>query len=160
LLQKLISHSPGNLHIVIASRVSPPLSLSRLRVYGQVAEADIEDLSFTLDETQAFFEQNLSTTKLTADELCLIQEMTHGWPGSLQLIAMMLRGRASAREQLRTFLSCSRDLQTYLAEDVIAQSPPELIALLETLSLFRRFNAALAEHVSASRAAPDLLRRA
>lgn len=36
LMQKLLDHSPANLHVVIASRVQPPLSLSRLRLAGQV----------------------------------------------------------------------------------------------------------------------------
>ncbi|MFM0200218.1 LuxR C-terminal-related transcriptional regulator [Paraburkholderia fungorum] len=160
LMQKLLTHSPGNLHIVISSRVAPALSISRLRVYGQVAEVDFSDLPFSREEAQAFFEQNLSTMKLTADELRLIQDMTQGWPATLQLIAIMLRSRPGTREQLHAFLWRSGDLQAYLAEDVIAQSPPALIAFLESISIFRRFNADLAAFVAGAENAADLLRRA
>ena len=121
---------------------------------------DFSDLPFSFEETHAFFEQNLSTMKLTADELRLIQDMTQGWPASLQLITIMLRSRPSAREQLHAFLWRSRDLQAYLAEDVIAQSPPALIAFLETISIFRRFNVELAAFVTGADDAPELLRRA
>ncbi|WP_429259491.1 LuxR C-terminal-related transcriptional regulator [Paraburkholderia sp. GAS334] len=160
LMQKLLTHSPGNLHIVLSSRVAPPLSVSRLRVYGQVVEIDFSDLTFNREETHAFFEQNLSTMKLTADELRLIQDMTQGWPASLQLIAIMLRNRPATREQLHAFLWRSGDLQAYLAEDVIAQSPPALIAFLEAIAIFRRFNADLAAFVTGADDAADLLRRA
>ncbi len=160
LMRKLVTHSPANLHIVIASRTTPPLSLSRLRVYGQLAEAGFEDLPFSVDETQAFFEQNLPTIKLTAHELQLIQEVTRGWPASLQLIAIMLRNRPATRGQLPVFLRRSGDLQNYLAEDVIAQVPAEMIAFLEMLAPLRRFNAALAAHVTARTQAADLLKRA
>ncbi|KXU82925.1 hypothetical protein CI15_27775 [Paraburkholderia monticola] len=160
LMRKLVTHSPANLHIVIASRTTPPLSLSRLRVYGQLAEAGFEDLPFSLDETQAFFEQNLATLKLTADEHQLIQDVTHGWPASLQLIAIMLRNRPATRSQLPMFLRRSGDLQNYLAEDVIAQVPTEMIAFLEMLAPLRRFNAALASHVTGQTRAADLIKRA
>jgi LuxR family maltose regulon positive regulatory protein len=160
LLQKLLNHCPANLHIVMSSRVAPLLTLGRLRVCGQVTDLGSADLAFSLEESQAFFEQNLSTIKLTADELQLIQDMTQGWPASLQLIAIMLRSRPAAREQLHTFLWRSSDLQAYLAEDVIAHSPPTLIGFLESMSVFRRFNAELAVDVTANRGAPDLLRQA
>ena len=160
LMQKLATHCPPNLHIVIASRTTPPLSVSRLRVYGQLAEAGFEDLPFSLEDTQAFFEQNLATMKLTADELQLIQDVTHGWPASLQLVAIMLRNRPATRAQLPAFLRRSSDLQNYLAEDVIAQANAETIALLEALAPLRRFNAALAAHVTGHTQAADLLRRA
>ncbi|CAB3735006.1 LuxR C-terminal-related transcriptional regulator [Paraburkholderia rhynchosiae] len=160
LMQKLVSHSPANLHIVIASRITPPLGLSRLRVSGQLAEVGFEDLLFSLDETQAFFEQNLTTMKLTANELQLIQDVTRGWPASLQLVAIMLRNRPATRSQLTVLLRRSGALQSYLAEDVIAPAPPEMIAFLETLAPLRRFNAALAAQATQNARSDDLLRRA
>ncbi|TAL95976.1 MAG: ATP-dependent transcriptional regulator [Paraburkholderia sp.] len=160
LMRKFVTHSPANLHIVIASRTTPPLSLSRLRVYGQLAGAGFEDLPFSLDETQAFFEQNLATIKLTTDELQLIQDVTRGWPASLQLITIMLRNRPSARSQLPGLLRRSGDLQNYLAEDVIAQVPADMIAFLEMLAPLRRFSAALAAHVTGQTQAADLVKRA
>jgi LuxR family maltose regulon positive regulatory protein len=160
LVQKLLNHSPENLHFVIASRVTPPLTVSRLRVYGQVVDITSADLAFTLVETKAFFELSLGTLKLTDDELRLIHDLTHGWPASLQLIAIMLRNRPAAREQLRAFLWRSGDLQAYLAEDVISHSPPALIEFLEMMSIFRRFNVVLAAFVTGDEHAADLLRRA
>ncbi|WP_250477973.1 AAA family ATPase [Caballeronia sp. INML1] len=77
-IQKLIDHAPGNLHVAIASRVAPTLSLSRLRMMNQLVELDSAELPFSLAETRAFIEGNLGTGKLDADALKLIHELTSG----------------------------------------------------------------------------------
>lgn len=159
LMQKLLDHCPPNLHFVIASRADPPLSLSRLRLMDQVLELDCAGLPFDLGETRAFLETNLAALKLGAEEVHLIHELTSGWPASLQLIVLLLRGRPEARRTLRDLGWKSDDLQTYLAEDVMAHLPAELAAFMECVSLCRRFNAALAAQLSGCANAGELLAR-
>lgn len=159
LMQKMLDHCPANLHLVIASRSSPPLSLGRLRMQGRVAEIDFAELPFDLEETRVFFEHNLGNLKLTADEEQLVHELTGGWPASLQPIATMLRNRPAKRSQLRALLWKSADLQAYLAEDVVACLAPELIGLMEQVSPFRRFNADLAAFVTGNPRAGELIKR-
>ncbi|RJG08368.1 LuxR C-terminal-related transcriptional regulator [Massilia cavernae] len=160
LMQKLLDHCPANLHFIIASRTAPSLSLGRLRMQGKVAEIEFAQLPFELEETRAFFEQNLSTLKLTADEVRLIHDLTNGWPASLQPIATMLRIRPAKRSKLRSLLWKSTDLQSYLAEDVVAYLPSELVDVMERISIFRRFNADLAEFVTENPNAAELIKRA
>jgi len=160
LMQKLLNHCPARLHFVLASRVQPPLSLSRLRVYGQIAELSMQDLAFGTDETRVFFEQNLPTVPLNADELRRVHDLTDGWPAALQLAAIMLRGRPAAREQLQDMLWRSSELQDYLSEDVIARAAPDLVAFIETLSVLGRFNADLAAHVTGTPDAATMIQRA
>lgn len=160
LMQKLLDHCPGNLHITIASRTTPPLSLGRLRMQGHVAEIDTVELPFDVDETQAFFKQNLSVLPLTADEERLIHDLTSGWPASLQPIATMLRVRPTRRSQLRSILRNSADLQAYLTEDVVACLPPQLLEFMEKVSILRRFNAEVGEFVSGCPHAQDMIKRA
>ncbi|SFI00361.1 LuxR family transcriptional regulator, maltose regulon positive regulatory protein [Collimonas sp. OK307] len=159
LMQKLLDHCPGNLHIIIASRVAPALSIGRLRVMGQVAEVECAELPFDLDETRAFIEKNLSSIKLSPDELRLIHDLTNGWPASLQLIAIMLKSRPEARSTLNNLVWKSGDLQAYLAEDVVAHLPVELSGFMEAISICRRFNAGLAEFVTENPLAADLLKQ-
>ena len=49
-----ITHLPENCHLIVASRIMPSLPLSRLRARGQMVEITAADLTFTLDETEAF----------------------------------------------------------------------------------------------------------
>ncbi|UVE19718.1 LuxR C-terminal-related transcriptional regulator [Pseudomonas sp. LS44] len=159
LMQRLLDHSPANLHFVIVSRVAPPLNFSRLRLLDEVVDIDCAALPFDLGETRAFLELNLTALKLTAEEVLLVHELTSGWPASLQLILILLRSNPDARGMLRDLGWRSDDLQTYLAEEVMAHLPVELAGFMERISMCRRFNASLAEAVTGCLDAPALLKR-
>ncbi|MFL9868923.1 LuxR C-terminal-related transcriptional regulator [Paraburkholderia fungorum] len=159
LMQKLLEHAPGNLHFVIASRVTPPLSLSRLRMMNQIVELDSAGLPFNLAETRAFIDENLGTGKLDADAPGLIHELTSGWPSCIQLIVIMLKNRPDTLATLRDLVWRSSDLQTWLSEEVMADLPAHLASFAEVLSIFRRFNAPLARAVTGDAQAAALLKR-
>ena len=148
LVQKLLDHCPSNLHIALASRALPPLSIGRLRVMGQVAEIGCNDLPFSRSETRAFLDQNAQGLKLETDEIGLIHDQTNGWPASLQLVAIMLKNRPESRANLRNMAWHSSDLQNYLWEDVIGHLPEDMATFMEALSICRRFNAQLAEAIA------------
>jgi LuxR family transcriptional regulator, maltose regulon positive regulatory protein len=158
LLQKLLDHNPGNLHLAIASRAVPPLSVARLRVMGQVAEVECNDLPFDLAETRSFLEQNVGGARFSVDELSQIHTLTNGWPASLQLLAITLKSRPESRATLHNLVWQSANLHTYLSQDVLERLPPELAGFMEAISICRRFNAALAEAITGNPQAASLLR--
>lgn len=159
LMQKLLDHSPENLHFVISSRVGPPLSFSRLRLSGQLVELDCVALPFDLAESRAFLEQSLSALSLTPEELHQIHELTSGWPATLQLVIILLRSDPQSRGALREMGWRSDDLQSYLAEDVMAHLPPEMASFMECVSICRRFNASLAQAITGNSSAQAMLKR-
>ncbi|MGJ7515077.1 LuxR C-terminal-related transcriptional regulator [Pseudomonas baetica] len=159
LMQKLLDQSPANLHLVLASRVNPPLSLSRLRVMHQVLEIESVELPFDLAETRTFIEENLGRDKINADELSLIHDLTSGWPSCLQLIVIMLKNRPGTRSVLNDLIWRSSDLQSYLSEEVVAHLPVALVEVAEALSIFRRFNASMAIAVTGNADAGELIQR-
>lgn len=159
LVQRLLDHGSGNLHLIIASRAAPPLSLARLRVMGQVAEVECADLPFNLAETRAFLEQNVAGTRFSADEVSEIHNVTHGWPASLQLLAITLKNRPESRAMLYNLATQSANLQNYLSEDVLARLSPDLAQFMESISICRRFNAALAEAVTGNQEATSMLQQ-
>ncbi|MHC2148630.1 LuxR C-terminal-related transcriptional regulator [Pseudomonas sp. 210_17 TE3656] len=159
LMQKLLDHSPDNLHFVISSRVGPPLSFSRLRLSGQLVEIDCAALPFDLTESRLFLEQSLATLKLSPEELHQIHELTSGWPATLQLVIILLRSDPDSRGTLREMGWRSDDLQSYLAENVMAHLPAELATFMESISICRRFNASLAQAVTGSDSAQAMLKR-
>ncbi|AMO22731.1 helix-turn-helix transcriptional regulator [Ramlibacter solisilvae] len=160
LMQKLIDHCPPNLHVVIASRTTPPLTVSRLRVLGRLAEVGFSELPFNLEETRSFFDRNLGAMKLGPDEVRLIHDKTSGWPASLELMAIMLRTRPETRTGLRQLGGNSSELQAYLAEDVLAHLPAASIDFMEQTSVCRRFNADLAQAVTGQSNAAELIQQA
>ncbi|MFP5306961.1 MAG: AAA family ATPase, partial [Gammaproteobacteria bacterium] len=54
LVDQWIALAPERFHLVLGSRMRPPLDLGALRVAGQLTELAFGDLRFGLDETQRF----------------------------------------------------------------------------------------------------------
>ena len=54
LITKLLRHPPDPLHMVLSSRVDPPLPLVSFRAWGQMTELRVRDLRFSPEETGAF----------------------------------------------------------------------------------------------------------
>src|SRR4029077_11105552 len=50
----LIDHLPEQIHVILATRADPPLSLARLRARGDLVEIRAADLRFTEDEAEAY----------------------------------------------------------------------------------------------------------
>ncbi|MES2257028.1 MAG: LuxR C-terminal-related transcriptional regulator [Pseudomonadota bacterium] len=157
LLQGLLNHGPANLHLVIASRAQPALFLSQLRASGQLMEVACAELPFTVDETQAFLQRNLGATTLETKEIAQLHELTGGWPASLQLIAIVLKNHPRSSATLRELLARSGDLTGYLADEVLSHLSPELVNFMEGVSVCRRFNAALAQHLTGCADAAGLI---
>src|SRR5262249_51835698 len=108
----LIEHLPPLLHLIIATRVDPPLPLSRLRVRGQLVEIRASDLRFTRQEAAAFLNQAMGL-KLDADAVARLEARTEGWIAGLQLAALSLQGRANPSEFLDSFTGSNRYIVDY-----------------------------------------------
>ena len=55
----LLERLPSNVHLLIASRIDPPLPLARLRARGQTTEINATDLFFTREEAVAFLKDTM-----------------------------------------------------------------------------------------------------
>ena len=64
LLHFLIENLPPQLHLIIASREDPQLSLARLRARGQLTEFRAGDLRFTASEAAEFLNQVMTLIQI------------------------------------------------------------------------------------------------
>jgi LuxR family maltose regulon positive regulatory protein len=53
-LTLLLNHLPPQAHLVVSSRIDPPVPLAQLRAKNQLMEVRAADLRFTLDEATSF----------------------------------------------------------------------------------------------------------
>ncbi len=58
----LVEKIPVCMHLIIATRSDPPISLARLRARDQLVEIRLRDLRFSLDESASFLKQVMSLT--------------------------------------------------------------------------------------------------
>ena len=57
LLSELVRHWPKPLHLVLISRINPPIPLASLRAKGMLNEIRTRDLRFTSQETATYLSQ-------------------------------------------------------------------------------------------------------
>jgi LuxR family transcriptional regulator, maltose regulon positive regulatory protein len=84
IVELLLDFLPAHIHLVIATRVDPPLPLARLRVSNQLTELRTTDLCFTVDKTTLFF--NKMELELSNRDISLLESRTEGWIAGLQLV--------------------------------------------------------------------------
>ena len=156
-LDRMLAHLPKSSHVVLASRVSLPLKLARLRVAGSVVEIHQEGLNF--DRAQAGqFLKNYHDLELAPRDLQALIDSTEGWPTGVQLAALALRRhKGPAAELIKTFSGRDRDLTRYLVESVLRMQPDSVRKFLLRTSPLRRMCADLCLAATGEADAADLL---
>ncbi|NTU78704.1 MAG: hypothetical protein HGA45_04760 [Chloroflexales bacterium] len=149
----LLRYLPPACHIVILSRVDPPLPLERLRAEQQLIELRANDLCFTPDETDALLTRLLGHAPSAALSASLQQE-TEGWAIALQLAALAHQ-EADASRPITGI--AQRQVAPYLAEELFDRQPAPIQEALMALAVPEQFCAGLC---AALLGAPDDLIRA
>jgi LuxR family maltose regulon positive regulatory protein len=147
----LIENLPPQLHLVIASRADPPLSLARLRGQGQLNELRSVDLRFTSEEASSFIQKELSR-KLTPEDQSSLTNKTEGWIAGLQMAALALRSPTLDQPEklstyIRDFTGSNRFILDYLVEEVLDRQPATIQDFLLQTSILERMCAALCEEI-------------
>lgn len=154
----LLDHLPACLHLIIASREDPPLSLARLRARDLLIELRNADLRFTTDEAAAFLNEVMKL-RLTDEEVAVLEARTEGWIVGLQLAALSVRQRPDAKNFIAAFTGSHRFVLDYLIEEVLGRQPEPIQSFLLQTSILNRFNAALCEAVTGRADSQSVLER-
>ena len=142
----LIDHLPHNLHLVIISRVDPPLPLGRWRVRGHLTEIRADDLRFSHSETAQFLKQSMGLS-LTEQDIQTLEARAEGWVAGLQLAALSLKNTSNPSEVIAAFAGSNRYVAEYLTDEVLSRQPETLREFLLKTSILERFNASLCDHI-------------
>src|ERR687884_280561 len=143
----LLEHLPGSAHLVISSRVDPPLPLARLRARGQMTELHAVDLRFMPEEAAAFL-QDVMGLDLSADDVSALEEITEGWVAALQLAALSMRERKDVSSFIRSFSGGHRDVFDFLAEEVLERQTERVQAFLLETSILDNLSGPLCDAVT------------
>ena len=146
----LIEHMPDNLHLILATRADPPLSLPRLRARGHLIELRQIDLRFSTEEISEFL-NNIMGLDLWATDIAALEDRTEGWIAALQMAALSLQGhspeRTSRSEFVQAFTGSHRFILDYLVEEVLDQQPPGLQEFLLKTSILERVSGSLCDAI-------------
>jgi LuxR family transcriptional regulator, maltose regulon positive regulatory protein len=155
----LVEHLPPQLHLVIATRLDPALSLARLRARGQLCELRADQLRFTVEEARTFLTKTMGLPLADAD-VAALEERTEGWVAGLQLAAIALQDRADRSDFVQTFSGSNRYVLDYLVEEVFRQQPPHIQIFLLQTSILDRLCGPLCDAVLGVAGRQSLARRA
>ena len=143
----LLSHLPPQVHLIIASRADPPLSLARLRSHKELTELRVSDLRFTPDEAAAFLTQVMGLN-ISAADVSALEQRTEGWIAGLQLAALSLQGREDAADFVAAFSGDDRYIVDYLLEEVLQRQPDPVRHFLLKTAILERLSGSLCDAVT------------
>jgi LuxR family maltose regulon positive regulatory protein len=143
----IIDHIPGNMHILMTTRVDPPLSVARLRARDQLTEIRAHDLRFSADEAAAFLTQVMGL-ELSVEQVARLEARTEGWIAGLQIAALSMQGRDDLSEFIRMFSGSHRHILGYLADEVLNRQPKQVLDFLLYTSILDQLCGPLCDAVT------------
>jgi LuxR family maltose regulon positive regulatory protein len=152
----LIDHLPPALHLVLSTRVDPPLPLPRLRARREMAEIRAQELRFTEEEASVLLNDVLGLG-LDPDDVARLQERAEGWAAGLYLAALSLRGRTDTHQFIEAFAGDDRHVVDYLGAEVLHCQPEATATFLLHTSILDRLSARLCDAVTGSEGSAAML---
>ena len=146
LFDKILKHPPHAMHLVLASRIDPPLPLTALRAKGQMTEIRVNDLRFSRKETAEFLQQMLKTA-IAEDIVSLFVEKSEGWITGLRLATLSLRYTDDIKRAVADLPDANRYILDYFVEEILSQQPTAMQDYLLATSILDRFCAPLCDVV-------------
>ncbi|HVT36486.1 MAG TPA: LuxR C-terminal-related transcriptional regulator, partial [Nevskiaceae bacterium] len=162
LIDRWLALAPANFHLVLGTRVRPPLALAQLQAADQLTELRFAELRFDLDETRRFTAAQ-GLAQLTPTQVRTLHEITDGWAAGLQLLAFSLRKEPAPEawfaRQGQLSLSQEEALSGYLEKAAIEHLSEEELDFLTRISACRRLNRELCELLTGNPRAGELLEK-
>lgn len=145
-LSYLIEHQPQQMHLVIATREDPSLSLARLRARDHLTELRAADLRFTPAEAAEFLNRMMGLNLLDED-ITALENRTEGWIAGLQLAALSMQGLQDTTGFIKSFTGSHRFVLDYLVEEVLERQPEQIQTFLLCTSILDRMCGPLCDAV-------------
>jgi LuxR family maltose regulon positive regulatory protein len=119
---------PGleHVHVTLASRTKPALSIAGLRARGELLECKAEVLRFTERELQELLPD------LAIAQRALLASRTEGWPVAVQLARLWLTAKPERAALIAGFTGHTIEVAEYLTEQVLGDLPADMYRTLET----------------------------
>jgi LuxR family transcriptional regulator, maltose regulon positive regulatory protein len=166
----LLEKIPACLHLVIATRSDPPISLARLRGRDQLVEIRMSDLRFSVNESACFLSQVMSL-HLSNEDVSALEARTEGWITGLQMAALAIRtvasrptrevntmnGEMAVSRFIKAFSGSNRYILDYLGEEVLSRHPEEIRSFLLQTSILERFSGLLCDTVTETEGSQKIL---
>ena len=154
----LLDCLPSNMILILSSRSSPPIPLSRLRAGNQLTELGPNDLRFLTKEVEIFFNTIMGFDLETAD-ITTLQARTEGWITGLQMAALSMQGRNDIPSFIASFSGNNAYVVDYLVSEVLMQLPSDIQTFLLETSILTYLSAPICDAVTGRKDSQQILER-
>jgi LuxR family maltose regulon positive regulatory protein len=154
----LLDQLPAAVHVVLSTRLDPPLPLARMRASGELTELRVDELQFTAGEAAELLNNSMGLT-LAAEDVARLAERTEGWAAGLVLAGLSLRDRPDPSGFIAAFSGGDRHVADYLVAEVLERQPEELRGFLLRTSVLERLSGPLCDAVLETQGSAALLRQ-
>lgn len=141
-IEILIEHGQGHLHLVVSGRARPNLHVAALLARGMATMLQASDLALSIEQVAQIIGPDVSPA-----DLALLHARTEGWAVALQLAKLWLERGRHRPDALREFSGRTTEMTEYLAEQIVGDLPEELRDFLLETAILERFDAPLANQV-------------
>jgi LuxR family maltose regulon positive regulatory protein len=118
LVSELIQYTPKGMHLILCTRMDPPLPLVKLRAKSRVVEIRGQDLCFTEEEAYSLL-QNILGPLVDSDEANKLLEQSEGWVTGIRLAALALRHRKGKERVAGRLSANNRYVMEYLVSEIL-----------------------------------------
>lgn len=154
----LLDHLPPTVHIVILTRMDPPLPLARLRARGQLLELRTSDLRFTPEEASSFLNRVMDL-QLNPAQVAALETRTEGWIAGLHLAALSMQEIGDVEGFVNAFTGSHHFILDYLVTEVLQRQSEDVQTFLFETSILDQMNASLANAVTGRSDSSEILER-
>lgn len=141
----LLDHLPPTVHLVLTSRVDPPLPLPRLRARGDLTEIRAAELRFSEPELARVI-ATATSVPISSQTIQLLAARTEGWIAGIRMAGLSMQRMTRPDEIARfveDFAGSHRYVFDYLMEEVLAHQTPASRDFLLGTAILDRFCAPL-----------------
>jgi LuxR family transcriptional regulator, maltose regulon positive regulatory protein len=155
-LGQLVRLLPDHVHLVLSTRVDPPIAWSRHRLLGGLTEIRQAELAFDAADSSRLLER-ITGLQLASDQVDALVTRTEGWATGLQLAGMMLRLHGDPERFIAQFSGSDRFIADYLSEEVLDAQPESRRQLLLHISVLDEMCADLVSRLTGEPGAQQVL---
>jgi LuxR family maltose regulon positive regulatory protein len=154
----LLDHLPPKMHLIISTRVDPPLPLAHFRGKGTLLEIGADNLRFSQEETTSLFAA-MDTPPLSAESINALNTKAEGWVVGLKMAALSMRREKDILAFIAGFTGSQRYIMDYLVDEVLQRQPDEVRDFLLKTSVLERLSAPLCDYVTGHGGGREMLVR-
>ena len=152
----LIENMPSNVHVVLCTRIAPPLPLARLRAGNGLLELDVSMLRFDFEETRCFIEHECPG-RLQPASIKALFARTEGWAAALRITASVLsRDSSKPHTEAAPPSGALYPFAAYLG-DIVERLPSPMVEFMLRTSILDRLTAPLCEAITGVKSSQAML---